>query len=347
MDDSLDVNIKSSRKGLGKEKVPVNKAVNKSDLVSSNRNYYVKPFLSNKEIPRPVIHSSSTINPSTNNFQSILASHVSLSEVKKFLSRAEVPRSLGLIRSIAKHICFECNMIRGLVRLSCSHSVCIGCYKKSLIDFEVNKNLSTFKAIRCNQCKFLPIRIEIFHFLDEDTARTNEFMNISVIKRCCWCNRYLNLMTEYLPELECLDLCRECYADQLFLKANTCMACKAPFRNVNHTLQRRSVCCICSSVSFIVNTAMRSYYNNKVICYDCHKSIVEEEKWDKAFGDLKINQGKSILGYYYNKTCPVCTTDKPLSELCICKKCGNFKCDDCQSEDLTCYFCAVQGNMQI
>lgn len=297
--------------------------------------------------PRPVIHTRSLNNLTKNSFIQILASHVSLSKIKKFIECAQVPKNIPVNNIIAKLICFDCGMIKGLTRLNCSHLVCVGCFKKCLLDYENTPSLTTFKAIRCPQCQFLPTSLEIYYFLDEDPSRAYNFMNISVSKRCCWCTRKLDLMTEYLPELECLDLCRECYADQLFLRENSCMACKLPFRNINSTLQRKSICSVCNSVSYIVNSAMRSYYKNKVICYECHKYIVEEGNWATAFGEMDFKKGENLLRYYYNKNCPCCNTHKALSELNICKKCGNFKCDDCQVEDPKCYFCVVVSCMEI
>lgn len=356
MDDS-GINLKSSQKLMSRgQKIDSDPKVNRSSVIKrDDPDNFREPELrklntyerrlsiksNNKNPPPPPqIHQKYKKKFTKNSLIQLFQTNIAISNVPYFLKKSQIPNSqMQVAKSLTNFICSDCNYIKGQVRLSCSHLVCIGCYKENLNNFEKFPNISTFKSIRCEQCQLLPNKFELYYFLDLNPARVDKFLAINIKKKCNFCSRNLNLMTEYLPELVCLHLCRECYIEQLFFYQTKCFVCNIAYKNISFTRNRKETCFKCNYTGSIVKQAFRSYSGNKFICFNCQQNVVNENSWISIFGDFDKKRGIQIFSHFFNKTCPACDERKALCDFVVCEICGNFKCDDCNLSDRRCGYC--------
>ena len=240
---------------------------------------------------------------------------------------------------MVEFLCKKCGNVKLNFKRTCSHNSCLYCLKNNVKKYLDNLTASNFMSLRCGKCYEIPKDSDIELLFPRPNNTVIKYNNALVIKQCSLCKRKLNLATDYLPELTCLHLCRDCYTDQLYMKIDSCMVCKKSFSNKDLTLVRSCTCTNCGKKNKLVLKAYKCYYEDKIICFPCQTIIVKNMNWQEAFGSNDHKEMYRTMKYYCNKLCPYCEKTITLSEVNPCSKCGNFMCDDCKSSDTSCKYC--------
>lgn len=239
--------------------------------------------------------------------------------------------------------CGKCGGFKLKFKGSCGHSSCFYCIRKKIVDYVERPCLRLFKDLRCKYCFEVPSRVDLSLLFPMPDKTSLDYSNVKLVQKCLWCSRELDVATEYLPELNCLHLCRECYTDQIFMGIDSCMVCKSKFTNSNLTKFRTCTCKACGYTSNLLSMSYKSYSENSLICYSCQMKFMIDQNYSNLFNSLSLVKGKNLFVYFNNKTCPVCLKVNCLDSIKVCKKCGNFKCEDCYSYNSTCNFCEVRS----
>lgn len=248
-------------------------------------------------------------------------------------------KQLDNINCSSRLKCRKCGVIKLKFKKKCSHSSCIICIQKAIQEYINNPTISSFKALRCKICYEIPSEFDLNLLFPKPNDTIIKYSDIKFIKKCSLCLRKLNLATEFLPELKCLHLCRECYTEQIFMGIDSCMVCKYKFTNLMLTKTRVCTCTICGFTGNLLSMSYKSFSENKLICFDCQQKYTRSEKYAELFGELEIKSGIALLKHLNNKACPICFNVYSLCDIKPCRKCGNFKCESCAEQFPVCLFC--------
>jgi hypothetical protein len=127
-----------------------------------------------------------------------------------FISEKIKP-NLGITNFGNTLICSKCRNIKFLKNFKCGHSMCFFCFRRKVKELMDDPSCKKIQELACKKCFELPSDDEFF---GSELSEINfSWKNVQVIKRCTWCKRNLKLGIEYLFELTCLHLCKDCYLD--------------------------------------------------------------------------------------------------------------------------------------
>ena len=271
----------------------------------------------------------------------IMLKHIDQTQGSK-LKEILLNKDLDSSNKRPEFLCKKCGKIKLSFKRTCSHNSCFNCLQNNVKKYVNSPELSTFKNLRCQECFEVPKNLDLASLFKKHDDTLSKYKKAIVIKICFWCKQKLNLATDYLPELNCLHLCRECYSDQLYMKIKSCMVCKEKFINKNITLARMCTCTKCGNTGKLISKAFKCYFEDKIICFDCQLEIAKQNDWKSAFGSNEYTAVKGKFTHNFNKSCPYCNEVRCISEINICDNCANLKCDDCLSLEPKCKICEIR-----
>lgn len=230
-------------------------------------------------------------------------------------------------RLLQDYFCITCQKFSFIVKLTCSHSACLFCLQSSLLNLANSPSLNSYKQSRCKSCFLIPTKKDINFVLSSEIAETIYSLNIT--KQCTLCERNLELMTGYLPELECLHLCRECYLNDMLYGGTKCTCCLKDYDAGETTLQRVEQCSHCFKDGKLADNYFRALHSNHYLCPGCLiESLVKGDyKCPTCMYQLDARDIGALHMFIY-KTCSGCNFYKPFNEIHECSCSYNF-CHAC------------------
>ena len=232
-----------------------------------------------------------------------------------------------LSQTLRDFYCITCKKFSFLVKLTCSHSACLFCLQSSLSNLANSPSLKFFKQSRCKSCFLFPTKKDIGFVLSPIAAET--VYNLSITKQCTLCERNLKLMTNYLPELECLHLCRECYLNDMLYGGTNCSCCSQEYEGIETTQQRVVQCSNCPMYGKIMDNYYRALHSDHYLCANCLLSLLGKGDYRCPLCEYELDSNDiGALHMFVYKACPQCNIYKPISGILECP-CPVSLCHDC------------------
>ena len=241
--------------------------------------------------------------------------------------------------SLPKLRCPKCDNFFVGLPLTCSHSTCLICFQTSLQKFISDPTPKTFQKFSCPECSVNCCKadVEKVYSLKENNLMRYEALNSRKVCMLCGINGCLH--TDFFGELECLHLCRNCYAEDLMFGGTNCPCCSMIYKNKEATKNRTAKCMKCHYEGKFVTDVMRDCHNNHVLCFSCLEDSVIAKKC--VYCRFDLSGSLKVLKAMLMKKCCLCKKPTSIADLFTRPCCSFFQCLDCTGEPAKCKTCNI------
>ena len=235
--------------------------------------------------------------------------------------------------------CLKCRNIFVGLPLKCSHNICLYCFHYSLQKYISNPSPKTFQKFACHECSINCCMIDVMKACSSMDNSYMMYEKVNFRKKCMLCGNDCSIPTDFFGELECLHLCRNCYAEDLMFGGTNCPCCSMIYTNKQATMNRPAKCTKCLSEGRFVNDVLRACHNDHILCFSCLEDSVIAKQCVVCNFDL--SESLRLLKNMLRKKCCLCRKTTSISELFTRPCCSFFQCLECSGDTPKCKTCNI------